>query len=616
MKRTFFKTLLAAASLCFGTSAWADIEVKSFGDASTSEFTFTASQTEIKWGSTLTLKGVKMTFGGGTYTSQQTASKVNYTDDCWMWNSSNKGALGTFTPNNDGTLVSASDITDGSKIPTHGSTYKFVVTEKGSLAITGKTGGAQKYYLVSVDGDNKITEIIDVQEGPSSGDITPTYSNLEAGTYYWFFLGSTVSGGRFTLKKVSFTLASLSEAYLELKDTYETAKAFYDASIEGEGLFCYPSSARNTFNTVITEAKTLLDGEPTDEQCTSKTSEVNSALATFKAAQNKPDLDKCYYIIYNNNLYLNLNSDTKWADATYYMPVLSSQPYALKFEPKGDTENGYYIKNASGTVYVYKQDGNYATAIGDKNENHYFLPEAVAGGQIKFKSSWMASYYFASSNPADGSVLGVSSSNVRSFTVTEATELSATASVTSALWGTFVAPFDVNFSGTDITAYTVTLNDGMDAIVTTEVTDGQVAANTPVLIHAESATSETFTGYSSAYYTGQPTGGVLTGTLLSGTSAPAGSYLLQKQDAGVGFYYLESAAAINQYRAWLTVPAETPVKAFVLNDQLTDAINAIASQGNGSAEYFNVSGTRLSQPTRGINIVRTADGKTKKLVVK
>ncbi|MBR1800272.1 MAG: hypothetical protein IJ767_02070 [Bacteroidaceae bacterium] len=411
-------------------------------------------------------------------------------------------------------------------------------------------------------------------------------------------------------------MASLSEAYLALKDTYDTAKAFYDASVEGDGLFCYSSSARSTFNTVITGAKTLLDGEPTDEQCTSKTSEVNTALATFKAAQTKPDADKCYYIKYGT-LYLNLNSDKKWDDATYYMPVLSSQPYALKFEAKGDTENAYYIKNADGSVYVYKQaTSNYTTAIGDKNASHYFLPEAVAGGQINFKSSWTPSYYFATGSPADGSVLGVSSSNIRSFTVTEASELSATASVTSALWGTFVAPFDVNFTETGITAYTVALNDGKDAIVTTEVTDGKAAANTPVLIHASSATSHVFTGYSSAYYTGQPTVGALTGTLASETSAPAGSYLLQKQGEDVGFYYLNDAAAINQYRAWLTVPADSPVKAFVLNDQFTDAINAIVSQGDSTAEYFSVGGTRLSQPTRGINIVRTADGKTKKIVVK
>lgn len=380
------------------------------------------------------------------------------------------------------------------------------------------------------------------------------------------------------------------------------------------------TASYSSLNSAYTTAKAAYDKDDyedldaADAAYAAQTTALNSVALVL----NQPDANKCYYIKYGT-LYLNLNSDTKWADAKYtqYMPVLSSQPYALKFEAKDDTENGYYIKNADASVYIYKQSAdNYATAIGNKNASHYFLPDPVSGGQIKFRSSWKDDYYFAGSNPIAGSVLGVSSSNIRSFTVTEASELSATASVTSALWGTFVAPFDVNFTETGITAYTVALNDGKDAIVTTEVEDGAVPANTPVLIHAASATSHEFTGYSSAYYTGQPTVGALTGTLASGTSAPAGSYLLQKRDAGVGFYYLESAAAINQYRAWLTVPAETPVKAFVLNDQLTDAINAIVSQGDSTAEYFSVGGTRLSQPTRGINIVRTADGKTKKIIVK
>lgn len=48
-----------------------------------------------------------------------------------------------------------------------------------------------------------------------------------------------------------------------------------------------------------------------------------------------------------------------------------------------------------------------------------------------------------------------------------------------------------------------------------------------------------------------------------------------------------------------------------------DGINelTVTPQEAGTA-FYNLMGTRLSRPQRGLNIIRTADGKTRKVLVK
>lgn len=592
------KMLLVAAGLCMGANAWAG-DTTAWGDGTDKSWTSPTTGTYYS-GSTISLKGVTITLGSADDASHG-----------WEYNSGNKGLLPAQMPNTDGTvstlITSFSTTTPFGTLPTKGCFLKIVPSEDGKVTINCKpsTGNGQSLVFVTATSDAPTT-ITAAAIDASTAEGNKEYDVTNGNVYYFFQLGYSgyLSGYRLTLKGVSFTSASLSEAYLTLQSAYNTAKAFYDASVEDDGLFCYTSSARSTFNTVLTEAKTLLDGTPTDEQCTAKTTEVNTALTTFKAAQNKPDADKCYYIKYGA-LYLNLNSDQKWNDATYDMPVLSSQPYAIKFESKEDTENAYYIKSADGSVYIYKQDGNYATALGDKNTTHYFLPEAVAGGNIKFKSSWQNTYYFAGSSPIHGNPLGVSSSNILSFTVEEASQATATANITSAQWATFVAPFAVELPAS-VTAYTCTYTDG--TLTTTATGSQTVAANTPVLLHSETIYSNEFNGYAQSFWSGQPKSESLVGTLSAVTLPTDGTvYLLQKQDDVVGWYKYDGTGNISSTanRAYLYVPAATTARQFLPlfgNDETTGItqVNGEDVKVNG---YYNLSGQRVSQPAKGLYIV-------------
>ena len=198
MSKTILKTLLCAAMLLVGgTNAWADATVQQFGDATSTSWTASSSTTNIKYGSTVTLKGVVMTFCGGDY--------ADSTPDTWTWNAGNSGVLSNM-PNTGTTSSGVTSVAVGNALPSHGGVYQFVLSAAGKLTINGKGGTEQgKYYLVQVDADSKITSVLST-ETASNKEVTHTYA-LESGTYYYFqcaHAAANVTSYRYTLKSISF----------------------------------------------------------------------------------------------------------------------------------------------------------------------------------------------------------------------------------------------------------------------------------------------------------------------------------------------------------------------------------------------------------------------------
>ena len=68
-------------------------------------------------------------------------------------------------------------------------------------------------------------------------------------------------------------------------------------------------------------------------------------------------------------------------------------------------------------------------------------------------------------------------------------------------------------------------------------------------------------------------------------------------------------------RAYLTVPSPARL-AFFFGDDNTTGIEAINALTNGTAEIYNVNGVKVPALQKGMNIVKTADGKTQKILVK
>ena len=72
------------------------------------------------------------------------------------------------------------------------------------------------------------------------------------------------------------------------------------------------------------------------------------------------------------------------------------------------------------------------------------------------------------------------------------------------------------------------------------------------------------------------------------------------------------------FSGWSEIPATMPAHDVTVTGTFTSStgIEQIMSNVNSGAMIFNIDGKRLSQPQRGLNIVRMSDGTTKKVVMK
>ena len=76
---------------------------------------------------------------------------------------------------------------------------------------------------------------------------------------------------------------------------------------------------------------------------------------------------------------------------------------------------------------------------------------------------------------------------------------------------------------------------------------------------------------------------------------------------------------VGPFRAWLNgngTSANAPAQLSMRIDGSTTGIDAIDAINDAEAEYYDLSGKRLDEPQRGVNIVRMKSGKTKKIIIK
>lgn len=199
-----------------------------------------------------------------------------------------------------------------------------------------------------------------------------------------------------------------------------------------------------------------------------------------------------------------------------------------------------------------------------------------------------------------------------------------TLDVTAAEAATLVLPFAATIPE-GVTCYTLTHTDGASSVVATEVTGGTLAAETPVLVNATMG-SYKFRNSSKATTAtsipGSPSvSGALTGvysdltfTTENISSTYANTYILNKIDDSVGFYKAASGKKVGANRAYLTatnVPAGARLGIVFDDDETTGIENLTPTLSKGNGAYYNLSGRRVAQPTRGLYIVNG-----KKVVIK
>ena len=78
-------------------------------------------------------------------------------------------------------------------------------------------------------------------------------------------------------------------------------------------------------------------------------------------------------------------------------------------------------------------------------------------------------------------------------------------------------------------------------------------------------------------------------------------------------------AKVGPFRAWLDGNAAGPAQLAMRIDGSTTGINtpdALDALNDAETEYYDLSGKRLHEPQKGVNIVRMKSGKTKKVIIK
>ena len=189
------------------------------------------------------------------------------------------------------------------------------------------------------------------------------------------------------------------------------------------------------------------------------------------------------------------------------------------------------------------------------------------------------------------------------FTATEATYTTDINSAAQA--GTLCLPFVATIPA-NVKAYTLTYATG-DAATATEVTT--IPANTPVLLNGSG--EATFTGSGSIVANAANVREALTG-VFEKTFVPAGSYVLQNGNEGIGFYKVAAANTIEAkpFRAYLTAASAARSLKINFAGEAT-GIENVAAEAQQAAQYFDLQGRRVAQPTKGLYIVNG-----KKMMVK
>ena len=193
-------------------------------------------------------------------------------------------------------------------------------------------------------------------------------------------------------------------------------------------------------------------------------------------------------------------------------------------------------------------------------------------------------------------------------------------------WGTLVLPYSLTLTGNE--PYRLYAIDNMtgDELVLKQL-NGEVAAGTPCVVKRNGTESELTFGPNFADLSMAINDQPMDGMKFSGTywtKDVDNGYIIAKDCfwnveklKGVGSV---TGVKVGPFRAWLDgTSAKAPAKLNMRIDDNTTGINAtevLDALNDAEAAYYDLSGKRLDEPQKGVNIVRMKSGKTKKIIIK
>ena len=195
--------------------------------------------------------------------------------------------------------------------------------------------------------------------------------------------------------------------------------------------------------------------------------------------------------------------------------------------------------------------------------------------------------------------------------------------VMSSNWGTLVLPYPLTLTGNEpYRLYAIDNMTGEELVL--KQLEGTVAAGTPCVVKRNGSEAELTFGANKAKLNMAINDQPMDGMKFSGTywtKDVTDGYIIAKDC----FWNVEklkgvssvTAVKVGPFRAWLDgTSANAPAQLSMRIDGSTTGIDAIDALNDAEAEYYDLSGKRLDEPQRGVNIVRMKSGKTKKIIIK
>ena len=193
-------------------------------------------------------------------------------------------------------------------------------------------------------------------------------------------------------------------------------------------------------------------------------------------------------------------------------------------------------------------------------------------------------------------------------------------------WGTLVLPYSLTLIGSEPYRLYAISTVSEDELVLKQL-DGEVAAGTPCVVKRKGSEAElTFSANNAELnmaINDQPVDGMnFSGTYW--TKDVDNGYIIAKDC----FWNVEklkgvdsvTAVKVGPFRAWLdgTSPNGASQLSICVSDTATGigAAGTIDALNDTATEYYDLSGKRLDEPQKGVNIVRMKSGKTKKIIIK
>ena len=193
-------------------------------------------------------------------------------------------------------------------------------------------------------------------------------------------------------------------------------------------------------------------------------------------------------------------------------------------------------------------------------------------------------------------------------------------------WGTLVLPYSLTLTGSEpYRLYTIEKMNG-DELVLKQL-DKDVLAGTPCVVKRNGSEAELTFGANDAALNMATEGKNVGDMKFRGTywtKDVNNGYIIAK-DCFWNVADLQNSESVKgvkvkPFRAWLDgTSANAPARLSMRIDDNTTGINAtevLDALNDAEAEYYDLSGKRLDEPQKGVNIVRMKSGKTKKIIIK